>query len=402
MRALTGLAGRDTTELHRTSTPLELLVDLCFVVAVAQASSSLHHALAEAHISEALLGYTTVFFAIWWAWMNFTWFASAYDNDTVIYRLAVFVQIAGVLILAAGVPRAFAGNGLSVVILGYVVMRLGLVSLWLLAARGDPERRRTNRRYGVGVTVLQLGWIAMIWVPASAYYAVFLVLVVGELTVPIWAERTGVTPWHPRHIAERYGLFTIIVLGESILSITIAVQVALDAGEVLRDILPIAIGALLTVVAMWWMYFTQPVEEIVDHAREAQDTGPTKDPFIWGYGHYVIFGSAAAVGAGYAVAVDVAIHHAELSARGASLSVAIPVALYLLSVWMLHAKGWEHRPLKAAATVVAAALVLGAAAAGAPVAVTGIVLALMITFFESLRRLRPVLDRAVTEDAVPG
>ena len=48
-----------------------------------------------------------VFFAIWWAWMNFTWFASAYDCDDVPYRLTMFVQIAGALILAAGVPAMF-------------------------------------------------------------------------------------------------------------------------------------------------------------------------------------------------------------------------------------------------------------------------------------------------------
>src|SRR4051812_23839304 len=99
-----GLRGRDPSEEHRASTPLELLVDLCFVVAVAQAASSLHHALAEDHVSTALIGYPTVFFAIWWAWVNFTWFASAYDDDTVVYRLGVFVQIAGILILAAGIP----------------------------------------------------------------------------------------------------------------------------------------------------------------------------------------------------------------------------------------------------------------------------------------------------------
>ena len=97
-----------------------------------------------------------VFFAIWWAWMNFTWFASAYDNDDVLYRLGVFVQIAGVLILAAGVPRAFASASFAIVTLGYAVMRVGLVSLWLRAARRRPTpppdrhplRRRHQRLHG--------------------------------------------------------------------------------------------------------------------------------------------------------------------------------------------------------------------------------------------------------------
>ena len=101
------MRARDSDEQHRSATPLELFFDLCFVVAVAQAAGSLHHALVEDHLKQAALGYPMVFFAIWWAWMNFTWFSSAYDTDDVVYRLATLVQIAGVLILAAGVPRAF-------------------------------------------------------------------------------------------------------------------------------------------------------------------------------------------------------------------------------------------------------------------------------------------------------
>src|SRR5262245_50111983 len=104
------LRARPPDEEHRTSTPLELFFDLCFVVAVAQASTSLHHALAADQLHDVLAGYPIAFFAIWWAWMNFTWFASAYDNDDVLFRIGVFVQIVGVLILAAGVPRAFAGG----------------------------------------------------------------------------------------------------------------------------------------------------------------------------------------------------------------------------------------------------------------------------------------------------
>jgi low temperature requirement protein LtrA len=66
------MRGRDPGEAHRASTSLELLFDLCFVVAVAQAAAQLHHALAEGHLATGLVGYAMVFFAIWWAWMNFT------------------------------------------------------------------------------------------------------------------------------------------------------------------------------------------------------------------------------------------------------------------------------------------------------------------------------------------
>src|SRR4051812_40683183 len=89
------MEGRDASEPFRASTPLELFFDLCFVAAVSFAASSLLHALEDGGAGHALFGYLSVFFAIWWAWMNFTWFASAYDTDDVLYRMVTFVQIAG-------------------------------------------------------------------------------------------------------------------------------------------------------------------------------------------------------------------------------------------------------------------------------------------------------------------
>lgn len=101
------MRARDPHEAHRAATPLELLFDLCFVVAIAQVAARLHHAIAEHHVVAAIPAFLMVFFAIWWAWMNFTWFASAYDTDDAPYRVNVLLQIAGVLAIAAGVPRAF-------------------------------------------------------------------------------------------------------------------------------------------------------------------------------------------------------------------------------------------------------------------------------------------------------
>ena len=94
------MTGRDPTEAHRASTPLELFFDLSFVVAVAAGAAELHHGLAEGHLG-TLLGYAFVFFAVWWAWMNYSWFASAYDTGDVVFRLLTFVIMAGVLVLAA-------------------------------------------------------------------------------------------------------------------------------------------------------------------------------------------------------------------------------------------------------------------------------------------------------------
>jgi low temperature requirement protein LtrA len=289
---------------------------------------------------DSLTTYPAIFFAVWWAWMNITWFASAYDTEDVPYRIATFVQMAGILVLAIGIPRAFEHGDWGITTLGYVIMRLALVPQWLRAGHGHPERRSTARRYAAGISVVQVGWILLLLVPDGARPAGFAVLVACELFVPWWAERAGATPWHPGHIAERYGLFTIIVLGESILAPTFAISGALDAGTAVRTLLPIGIGGLLAVFCAWWMYFAQPAEQAAEFARGVF-LSDAKYAFIWGYCHYFVFAAIAAAGAGLTVVIDQATHHSELSETSAALVFTFPVVIYLLSAWLLHAR---HKP----------------------------------------------------------
>src|SRR5688572_17182006 len=315
------MAPRSPHEPHRAATPLELFFDLVFVVAIAQASTGLHHAIAEAHALEGLMGYLMVFFAIWWAWMNFTWFASAYDCDDVPYRLAVFVQITGALIMAAGVPTMLESRMPNLAtVSGYVVMRMALVPQWLRAAAADPGHRTAARRYAAGISALQLAWVGMLFVP-DYWVPGFLTFAALELAVPVWAERASPTPWHPHHIAERYGLLTLIVLGESILSATAAVQWALAGGERLSALAPLIAGGMLTVYSLWWVYFDRPAHDLLTTSRRA---------FVWGYGHYFVFAAAAAVGAGLGVAIDAAGAHAAIDPVTAGMAVAVPVAIYLV------------------------------------------------------------------------
>jgi low temperature requirement protein LtrA len=359
------MVARSPHEAHRTATPLELFFDLVFVVAIAQAANGLHHAVADAHAIEGLVGYLMVFFAIWWAWMNFTWFASAYDCDDVPYRLAVFVQIAGALILAAGVAGMFATRGPDpAVVAGYVVMRLAAVTQWLRAAAADAPRRTTARRYAIGIAVLQVAWVATVFMP-QLFGPAFVVLAALELAVPVWAEAAGVTTWHPHHITERYGLLTLIVLGESILAATLAVQSALASGERLIVLTPIIVGGLLIAFSMWWLYFGRPVHDLLTGLRKA---------IVWGYGHYLVFASAAAVGAGLAATVDQATHHAKVGAIGAGMAVAIPAAIYLVSLWFLHDRP-EHRRARLLGPFAAVLVVLDPLSGRAAVPLIGVILA---------------------------
>jgi low temperature requirement protein LtrA len=358
------MVARSPHEAHRAATPLELFFDLVFVVAIAQAAGGLHHAVAELHAVDGLIGYLMVFFAIWWAWMAFTWFASAYDCDDVPYRLLVFVQIAGALLMAAGITSMLEARMPNIATVGgYVIMRLVLVVQWLRASASDPTRRSTARRYALGITILQTAWAGMLLVP-QYWLPGFLILAALDLSVPMWAERSSPTTWHPHHITERYGLLTLIVLGESILSANAAIQTALAAGAALSELIPIIVGGLLIVYAMWWVYFDRPVHDLLRSIRKA---------FIWGYGHYFVFASAAAVGAGLAVAVDAATHTAKIGPVGAGVAVAVPVATYLLCLWFLHDRP-EYRQTRAYGPV-AAVLVLLTPFTGHGVPLTGAILA---------------------------
>lgn len=192
---------------------------------------------------------------------------------------------------------------------------------------------------------------------------------VVELLVPVWAERDGEThtPWHPEHIAERYGLFTIIVLGETILSSSVAFQAVADERTGDATAVLTAIGALLTVFSMWWIYFAKPAASRLVSNRGA---------FPWGYGHFVVFASTAAVGSGVAVLVDRVGGSAHVDAAAAAFT--IPVVLYLLAVAFIHTLLYGMQRDRLTAMFVAIALVGVATFTGQPALMTGVVLSALV------------------------
>ncbi|MER6006159.1 low temperature requirement protein A [Nonomuraea angiospora] len=348
------MSARPIDEPHRASSQLELLFDLTFVVAVAAVTAQLAHNLADGHGLAALVPFLQVFFAIWWAWMNFTWFASSYDTDDVAYRLLTMVQMAGVLTLAAGVPAAFSHSDYGIITLGYVIMRIGLVAQWLRAGLEDPARRRTALRYAAGIGLVTAGWALRYLfaelglLPSFAGLLVLVFLDVLELSVPRWAERARPTTWHPHHIAERYGLFTIILLGESVLAASRGVEGALEAGQIRGAFVVIAGCGLVLLFALWWLYFLIEAGEGLSDRRHRS--------YLWGYGHYGIFAALAALGAGLEVAVEQSGHAVAASPQALGYAVAIPVGVYLALLWAAHA-------LVAAEPVIYPAAVLSCVAA---------------------------------------
>jgi len=383
------LRPRDPGEAHRAASPLELFTDLCYVVAIAQGAAQTHHAVSHGDTVHGLVFFAISFFAIWWAWLNFAWFNSAYDNDDVVNRVLTLLQIVGSLVLAAGIPRMFEED-FVLAVLGYSIMRVGLVLMWVRAAIGHAEGRRTAVRYAIGLLIVQGLWLAFLLVGHDALIPVFVLFALADVLVPLIAERTGSTPWHPHHIAERYGLLFIIVLGETVLSATVAIQVGLDGEQSSARLLTVVAGGLLLVFSAWWLYFAREAAEALTGNNVA---------YLWGFGHLVIFGSVALVGAALAVRVDYYSHEAHVSDRVSSLMLTVPVVLFLLALWLLIvrlidasartwgpfagavvlvlASTWTPAPELFAGIVCAALLVVelrltrGAGSSGRPTAIAG-------------------------------
>jgi low temperature requirement protein LtrA len=332
------MSGRDVHEEHRVATPLELLLDLTFVVAFGIAATELAHMLAENHVGAGLLGFSFATFAICWAWINFSWFASAYDTDDWIYRLMTMLQMVGVIILALGFPQMYAsiehGGHIDnrVMVAGYVVMRIALVGQWLRAAKQDPDRRAACLTYAAFVTAAQIGWIGTIFLHTSvpATFAIVVVLIGVEALGPVLAEtRKGGTPWHAHHIAERYGLLAIIALGEGVVGTVASLSAVVGAQGWSVDAVFVAVAGTGLTFGMWWTYFIVPQADVLHAHRERS--------FWFGYFHLAVFGSIVATGAGLHAAAYYIEHHSELGSAETVLSVALPVGVYIASIYLLYA-----------------------------------------------------------------
>ena len=400
------MSGRDPHEPHRVATPLELLFDLTFVVAFGVAATEVAHAQVSGHIGAGLAGFVFATFSISWAWINFSWFASAYDTDDWVYRLTTMLQMVGVLVLALGIPQVFSsiagGQHVNdrVLVAGYVVMRVAMVIQWLRAAKQDPGRRSACLAYATAITVAQVGWVAVAIADYSETVTFILigVMIAIELTGPLLAEkRMGGTPWHAHHIVERNGLLTIIALGEGVVGTVASLSaVVADQGWTTDAVLVAVAGTGLT-FGMWWVYFVVPAADLLDAHRDRS--------FGYGYSHILLFGSIVATGAGLHAAAYYIQHRSELGSVATVVAVAAPVGAYILVVFGTYLLLVRTLDAFYALDVLIGLLVLGAAVGIAAVGVSTTVCLLVVmaapaaivASFELFghRRLADVLKQAL-------
>ena len=330
------MSGRDPNEAHRVATPLELLFDLTFASAFGLAASQFAQTLAGGNYVVAFEAFSYASFAICWAWVNFSWFASAYDIDDWMFRVATMGQMTGGLVVAIGLPRMFASieHGMHLdnrfMVLGYVIMRIAMVFQWLRAAKQDPVRRASCLTYAVTISIAQFGWVIQILVgfPPVAVIVFSSMLVMIEFAGPLLAEsKSGGTPWNAYHIAERYSCFAIIALGEGVVGTVAAMSAEVDRRGWTVDAALVCVTGVGLTFGMWWLYYLIPSAQALQIQRSRA--------FVWGIYQMMAVASIVAIGAGLRVAAYFITGKAHIGALATVLTVAIPVTLYIGLVYAL-------------------------------------------------------------------
>lgn len=329
---------RDPDESHRAATPLELFFDLVTVVAIASLTTAFHHSLSHGDGLSTLPQFIFCFLAIYWPWINYTWFASTFDNGDPLYRILTFVIMTGYLIFAAGVPFVFEDMNQAWGVVGWTIMRIGMIILWLRAAQNTSgAARKACLRYAGGLFFAQTMWILFLLVlprlgatdysihnPEILTIGIFMWLF--EFSIPFLAGQAFRLPFHRHHIIERFGLFNIVVLGEIILSISFAFA-ALYEGEGNYALIVYALNAVIMLYLIWWIYFADP-----EHLKSMR-IGVV---IAWSMGHIIILMGETALGAALAANVDILLHDSHASSEEIRRYIAYALATVLFGIWFVR------------------------------------------------------------------
>lgn len=279
--------GETADEQPRHATWLELFYDLVFVVAVSQLAHEL-----SANVSIAgFLGFATLFVPLWWVWIGTTFYANRFDSDDLMRRLLMGLQMLAVAALAVNVHHGL-GESSGSFALAYAVSRFLLVLEYLCAGWHIPKARGLTNRYALGFSLGGLLWLISAFVPLSFRFVLWAIGLAIDFATPLTAKSLiQQLPPHPEHLPERFGLFTIIVLGEAIIAVVNGVS-EMHWGLASTAC---AIAGFTIAFSLWWLYF----ENVSGSALEtARTSGRVQILQLWLYIHLPLVIGLAATGIG--------------------------------------------------------------------------------------------------------
>ncbi|MGH9211995.1 MAG: low temperature requirement protein A [Acidimicrobiales bacterium] len=290
-------------EESRHATWLELFYDLVFVVAVARLALLLH----DDHDLGGLLTFFALFVPIWWAWISFSYFADLFDEDRPLDRIAQLAAMLGAAVVAVALSSGVSDDS-TVVAAAFAAMFTLLAVLYAHAGRTEPAARELIRWYVAGSTAGASLWAASIVTPTPARYWLWglAVVVNAMLSGPVAYARTTAPPQQVSHMPERFGLFALVVLGESVL----AVVNGIDAATWGMASVVTAVAGFVIAASIWWVYFGAFDEHAIDRALASGRYAQVRS-FLYGYGHLAVYAAIAATGVGVELAIEEAGHDGE-------------------------------------------------------------------------------------------
>jgi low temperature requirement protein LtrA len=315
------LRREECEEEDRKVTWLELFFDLIFVVAIAQ----LAHNFREDFSLVGLAKLGVLFVPVWWCWIGATFYDTRFDNDGLVDRLITLMQMAIAASLAAnihhGLDSSFVGFTLS-----YIAFRGVLICQYLHAGYHVPQARLLTNWFAIGFTISLVFWLASVFVSFPWRYLLWGLGLMIDFATPLSAgKRVAKVPPNMAHTTERIGLFTIIVLGESIVSVVSGVsELAWTPTSI-----AIALLGLSIAFSFWWMYF-DTVDESPLHAMR---TGQMKIALTWLYSHLPLAVGLTATGVGVEKMIS---GLGDDAARGEKVLFCLAVALCLGILSNLH------------------------------------------------------------------
>jgi len=248
----------------RRVTWLELFFDLVFVAAIAQVGAPL----ATDYSLHGLSRYTFLLLPIWWAWHGFAMYITRVDADDGVQRALTFLQMVAVIFMAANAEDGLESDSAAGFAAAYAVMRLMLGAQYLRAMR-LPAARSVARESAIGLLVTAAIWLISALTPMPARYGVWACAVAIEVGIATRGHRhTRALPPDPDHLPERFGLFTLILLGESIVSLMKGIQGQPDWSVPAASSALLGIGLVFTI---WYGYFEGAQAASARHVRSLQD-----------------------------------------------------------------------------------------------------------------------------------
>ena len=350
---------------ERRASWLELFFDLCFVAAIAALGDGLLHD----PTAGGIVRFVLLFVPVWWAWMEFTWYATAWDNDDTLFRMSFLAAMFLVLVLAGTIPEVREQGGEAFALV-YAAMQGVIALLFVKVLPHAADARPLVRNYLVGDVVGGVAFLASSFVEPPARWWGWAIGMMALLVWPIFAVRAYPgQPFDSRHIPERYGLFTIIVLGESVVAVASGIaQEDVTGDAAFTGVLGFAIAA-----AFWWTYFETVTTDPLSRERVAA-------VFVWGYGHFLAFAGIVMTAVGVRLAIIAAANDDPLTAVERWILPIGPGA-FVLALGAIHAAGvarWDGVLTSRLAQLAALAL-LGFVGAGlGPEGMSAVVVAIIV------------------------